>query len=86
MEKIEITQFVDGPILREIAFREKIAAHNWAQYQGKKVLIQGCANMIIPTWAYLVVVAALVPHADKVMYGEQKTRIPIFEKPKIITD
>jgi hypothetical protein len=81
MVKIEIKDFLNEPILRENSFREKIAAHNWEQYAGERVLIQGCSDIIIPTWAYLVVVANLVPHADKITFGEQKSRIPIFDKP-----
>jgi hypothetical protein len=80
MEKIEIKDFADGGILREQSFREKIEAHDWGQYDDKAVLIQGCADIIIPTWAYLVVTAKLVPHAARVYFGEQKTRIPIWKK------
>jgi len=84
MEKIEIVSFVEGPIFREAAFREKIAAHDWAQYRGKRVLIQGCSSMPLPSWAYLVVTAQLVLVADKVMYGEQKSRIPIWSRTEAI--
>lgn len=80
MIKIEISEFLDGPILREAPFREKIAAHDWSRYAGERVLIQGCSSVPIPTWAYLVVTACLTPHAEKIMFGEQKTRIPIFER------
>ena len=82
MKKVEIRGFVEGPILRETAFRAAIEAHDWEQYRGERVLIQGCADIIIPTWAYLVVTAQLVRVAERVMFGEQKTRIPIYARGK----
>jgi len=82
MDKIEIKDFADGQIIREASFREKVEAFDWAAFNGKAVLIQGCSSIIIPTWAYLVVTSKLVQHADRVYFGEQNTRIPIFNRSK----
>lgn len=82
MEKIEIKDFTDGTILREADFRQRVDAHDWEQYAGKAVLIQGCSTMLIPTWAFLVVTARLVGHAERIYFGEQKTRIPIHAAAK----
>ena len=79
MEVVEPSAFLSGGMFREKDFREAINKFDWAQYQGKPVLIQGCAT-ILPIWAYLVIMAELVPYAKSVSYGELKSPIPVLGK------
>ena len=79
MEIVEPSAFLSGGMFREKDFREAINKFDWAQYQGKPVLIQGCAT-ILPIWAYLVIMAELVPYAKSVSYGELKSPIPVLGK------
>jgi len=72
--------FVSGGIFREKDFRESVKAFNWAQFQGKPVLIQGCGKVLFPTWAYLVIMAEITPYAKSVSYGELKSPIPVSGK------
>lgn len=80
MEVVEPRAFVSGGMFREKDFREAIRAFGWSKFQGKPVLIQGCGDIPIPTWAYLVITAELAPFAKSISYGELKNPIPVFGK------
>lgn len=81
METIFLTDFLDGGILREDSFRAKVEAMDWNRYAGSKVLIKGCSEVPIPTWAYLVITAQLARVASHVFYGEPCAAVPIFRQP-----
>jgi Protein of unknown function (DUF2480) len=57
-------------ILREKDFREFIKNHEWSQYTGKFVAIT-CTEteVIIPTWAYMLLATKLQPFAKKITFG-----------------
>ncbi len=80
METVHLDDFLDGGILREAVFREKVAAVDWAGYGGKRVLIKGCSDVPIPTWAYLMITAHLTLYADHILYGESCAAVKIFSK------
>ncbi len=60
-------------ILKEKDFREHVANHDWAQYQDKYVSIGCSADVIVPSWAFLLISIALEPFAKKSVYGNQET-------------
>ena len=78
MELLKIEDFASGGIIREKEFRENIESHDWSQYDGKHVLIQGCSQILIPQWAYLIAAIRLSRHAKKVSFGEPHTKISIY--------
>lgn len=80
MEAIDPRGFCPGEIFREQAFREAVNAFDWSRYQGKPVLIEGCASVTLPTWVYLVITAQLAPYAKSISYGELKNPIPVTGK------
>ena len=51
-------------ILREKDFREFLKLHNWKQYSGKNVAISCSEEVLIPTWAYMLLVSKLQPFAN----------------------
>ncbi|MFD1314962.1 DUF2480 family protein [Namhaeicola litoreus] len=57
-------------ILIEKDFRQKLAEHDWNQYQHAFVAIQCSVDAIIPSWAYLLVTTYLEPFAKKVVVGD----------------
>ena len=80
METIFLNDFLDGEILREKVFREKVAEVNWSKYTDKRVLIKGCSEVPIPTWAYLIITAELAQFVNRIYFGELRSAVKIFAK------
>jgi hypothetical protein len=80
MERLDLRTLVPGDIFREKDFRDAVAKFDWTQFRDKPVLVEGCASKTLPTWAYLVVTAQLVPLAKSVSYGEIRSPIPVYGK------
>ena len=62
-----------GLILREKDFREFVKNEDWSKYKNKFVAINCTADAIVPTWAYMLLAAALEPFTKKVVFGDLKT-------------
>ena len=78
-KNIDIMDFLDGGMLREKSFREKVDAINWAEeYKDAKVVISGCDKVPIPTWAYVMIAANLAPHAKRIFWGEPCSAVPVY--------
>ncbi|MEE9406849.1 MAG: DUF2480 family protein [Polaribacter sp.] len=56
-------------ILKEKDFRKSVKNHNWSQYKGSFVAVNCSVDAIIPSWAFMLVAAELIPHANKVVIG-----------------
>ena len=82
MRSLDISQFAEGGIIREESFRRGVENFDWKQFQGKRVLIAGCAQIPIPTWAYMMVTAKLAQFADSINYGEVTAPLTIYTKEK----
>jgi hypothetical protein len=68
-------------ILKEKDFREALAAHDWAQYEGKILSVFCSADAIVPMWAYMLVAryAASIA-ADVVQATPEQTAEVLFWK------
>ena len=65
---IDLKDFLfKGLILREADFRETVKNTDWTQYKNKYVAIGCTTDAIIPMWAYMVLSAALAPHATDII-------------------
>ena len=80
METIYLNDFLDVGILKEKIFREKVANIDWSKYSDKRVLIKGCAEVPIPTWAYLILTAELAQFVKRIYFGEFRAGVKIFIK------
>lgn len=60
---------LEGIVLRESEFREKVKEHDWSQYQDKYVALFCSTDAIVPGWAYLLLSLHLAPYAKKVTVG-----------------
>ena len=80
METIYLDDFLENGIISENLFREKVDAYEWKKFENKKVLIKGCSQAPIPTWAYLIITAKLTSFASNIYYGESCSAVKIFKK------
>jgi hypothetical protein len=72
-------QLFQGLIIKEKDFRDFIKNHDWTQYQGKFVAIYCSVDVIVPTWAYMLLAIALEPYASHVVFGTlEELEIAIF--------
>ena len=77
METIHLENFLENGIIKEESFRKNVEQYNWNDLSGKKVLIKGCSEAPIPTWAYLIITAKLSKYKAKIYYGEKCSAIKI---------
>ncbi|MEM1044304.1 MAG: DUF2480 family protein [Bacteroidota bacterium] len=65
-------------------FTRALDAEDWAQFEGKPVVIKGCGSAIVPANAYLIATQKLQGVAKKLMYGEPCSSVPLWRKPKAV--
>ena len=58
-------------ILKEKDFREFLKSHNWDFYTDKFVAITCSVDVIIPTWAYMLLISKITPFARHVVIGDK---------------
>ena len=63
-------------------FKEKLDLVDWSDYQGKFVLLKGCSKMDVPPDVYMYATQKLLPHVQKLMYGEACSNVPVYKKPR----
>jgi hypothetical protein len=54
------------------------------QYQDQRIVIKGCGNKPVPSFAYAMITSVLKPCAQSIMFGEPCSTVPIFKRPRII--
>mgnify|MGYP000061737075 FL=1 len=64
-------QLWQGFVLKEKEFRSWIKETDWSIYANKPVRIHCSTDAIIPTWAYMLVTAALSEHTTYVVSGNE---------------
>ena len=57
-------------ILKEKDFRAFVKENDWSVYEGKNVAITCTAEAIVPTWAYMLLMSAISPYANHVVFGD----------------
>ncbi|MBA9079768.1 hypothetical protein FHS90_004509 [Rufibacter quisquiliarum] len=79
-----VNRYVFGNLeaLEQALLQDAIAKINPADYQDAKLVIKGCGQIPVPTFAYVEVMQKLLPVASSIMYGEPCSTVPIYKKPK----
>jgi hypothetical protein len=83
MKTILLDDFLDGGIIREKSFRKMVDELDFELFRDQKVIIKGCASVVVPTWAYLMLIAQLAQVADKIYYGEPRYAVKVFNRKEI---
>jgi hypothetical protein len=66
---------------REI-WRKILDGLDYDELTGKKIVVKGCGDIKIPDATYVEFIRRLRPIADKLMYGEPCSTVPLYRKPK----
>lgn len=60
-------------------YRRKLDEFDWANYEGKFVLLKGCSDVPVPESVYLWATNKLIKAGvKKLMYGEACSNVPIY--------
>ena len=78
MTTLHLDDFLDDGILKEKSFREKVKQTNWSDFKNKRVLIKGCTDVPVPTWAYLIITAHLSQTVERIYFGELRSAVKIY--------
>ncbi|WP_139924650.1 DUF2480 family protein [Hymenobacter sp. DG01] len=70
--------------LEQELFHEAIAAIDVAQYHDAKVVVKGCGDKPVPTYAYVAIMQKLLPVTSSIMYGEPCSTVPLYKRPKAV--
>ena len=77
MKIIVLDDFLSDGILKEKVFRNKIDEIDWNDYSKCNVLIKGCSQATIPTWAYLIITSRLTKYAKNIYFGDVRSAIKV---------
>lgn len=74
--------FVFGTLddLEKSLYQKVLSEIDWEQYREEKVVIKGCSKVNVPVYAYVEATRKLRNIAQKIMYGEPCSTVPIFKK------
>lgn len=79
-----VNRYVFGDLdsLEQALLQDAIAHINPQEYLDAKVVIKGCGQIPVPTYAYVEIMQKLLPVVSSIMYGEPCSTVPIYKKPK----
>lgn len=63
-----------------IHIQRRLDSYDWSKYQDKRVILKGCNDRSIPASAYTTASAKLIGVAERLMYGEACSFVPIWRK------
>jgi hypothetical protein len=68
--------------LEEKLYEEALAAVDWSEFTGKKVVVKGCSKVQVPITAYVEAVRYLQPLVSSLMFGEPCSTVPLYKQVK----
>ncbi len=77
--------FGDLEALEQALFQEAIAGIDAEDYRDAKVVVKGCGEKPVPTFAYVAIMQKLLPVTSSVMYGEPCSTVPLYKKAKAVS-
>jgi len=67
---------------KKIIFLENLKNIDTSQYADKRIIIKGCGEAEVDTYAYVEITRLFLPVAKSLMYGEPCSTVPIYKKKK----
>ncbi|AZI23561.1 DUF2480 family protein [Chryseobacterium taklimakanense] len=65
--------------LEVLLMHSVMQTHDFSELEGKRVLVKGCSDELIPENAYIELVEQLKPLVKSLMFGEACSNVPIFK-------
>lgn len=74
--------FVFGNLedLERKLYEEALSKINYAEYEGKRVVVKGCSKVAVPIAAYVEISRRLKPYVQSLMFGEPCSTVPLYKK------
>jgi hypothetical protein len=69
-------------MLEMTLFDEVFTKIDWSKYENQKVVVKGCSDFDVPTYAYGKVCQKLQETAKFIMYGEPCSYVPVYKVAK----
>lgn len=66
--------------LEAVLFNRALSAIDLEAFRDERVVIKGCADITVPTAAYVEITNLLTPVVKSIMYGEPCSTVPIYKK------
>jgi len=76
--------FGDQNHLMQTLLLNNIAGIPAAEYAGKRVVIKGCGDVILPEAAYTAITLKLRPVVKSLMFGEPCSTVPVYKAPSVM--
>jgi len=70
----------DLVLLETLIFQDIINTLDTSNFEGKPIIIKGCASKPIPPTAYTYLIEKLLPLASNIMFGEACSTVPLYKK------
>jgi hypothetical protein len=61
-------------------FLKNISSIDYKQYSEQRVVVKGCGEVPVDSYAYAEVTKHLLPYVKSIMYGEPCSTVPVFKK------
>jgi Protein of unknown function (DUF2480) len=69
----------------KLHFNKRLSTIDFSQYRDQRIVIKGCSNKPVPSYAYAMTTSLLLPHAQSIMFGEPCSTVPIFKRPRTLS-
>ena len=76
------TTFGRADDLRREYYTAALDAEDWSQYADTPVVVKGCGDDVVPEMAYVRATQKLQAVAEKLMYGEPCSSVPLWRRPQ----
>jgi hypothetical protein len=72
--------------LEKAIWQKSLARIDYTALEGKKIVVKGCGDIEIPQATFVEFIVRLRAIADKLMYGEPCSTVPLWKKEKTKTE